>query len=125
MPRVAYRQGMASGTSALAELIVSARKALDWSQERLAEESGVGRRTIIRWETEANAEPLASQLRDVANALRIPAEDAFRAVGWLPARIDERRRVSLEDYTDGELIAELQRRMTATAPAEERGRKTA
>lgn len=119
---MAYAQAMA--VSELARLITEARKDRGWSQEKLAEESGVGRRTIIRWETEADAEPLAGQLRDVARTLGVPVTSAFRAVGWLPPA-DERPAATLQDYTDAELIAELQRRMDSPRPAPESGRRTA
>lgn len=66
------------------ELIRRARKSRDWSRERLANESGVGLRTLGRWESGETEDPSHDQVSAVVDALGIPLEDALAALGWLP-----------------------------------------
>lgn len=88
-----------------AAVIKARRKALGWSQARLAEEGGVDRATILRWEQGRMSNP--EKVASVALVLGIDPVDAFRWIGFLPAA------ETAEPETDPELL-ELERQM-ATA----------
>jgi transcriptional regulator with XRE-family HTH domain len=76
----------AARESAFAVLIRETRKLRGWSQEELADRSGVSRPTLQRWENGQITEPAGSQVSRVSEALEIDPEDAYRALGWLPQR---------------------------------------
>lgn len=67
-----------------AVLIRRARTERGLTQEQLADQSGVGRSTIIRWENGQITEPEPAQVRAAAEVLGIQLETAYRAIGWLP-----------------------------------------
>lgn len=83
VPQLAYVSGMGDGQDAFASLIRDARQRHGWSQDELAEESSVGRRTISRWENGDATTPEAQQVMAVADALGIAREEVFQALGWL------------------------------------------
>lgn len=92
-----------------AEVVEARRRARGWSQERLAEEAGVSRYTIIRWEQGRRSDP--DSVVAVALALDIEPVDAFRWIGFLPAT-----ETGAEPETDPELL-ELERQMDAARTA--------
>lgn len=63
-----------------------ARTLRGWSQEELAERTGISKNTILRWENDQISDPDPLQVRRAAEALSVDIEDAFRALGWLPER---------------------------------------
>lgn len=73
-----------------ATFIRAARKRRGLTQEQLAEQSDVGRSTIIRWEN-GQTEPSREQLHAVAAVLDVPVEDVYEALGWLPPSAAEPR----------------------------------
>ena len=104
---------------AWATLLKSARERLGWTQEDLANRAGVSRWTIMRWE-QGSQEGRPDHLRKVADALGIPAADAFRAIGWLdpsptpppepvPATYEERKKLLFEVLhpEDRAMVAEV------------------
>jgi len=68
---------------AFAKLVRDARRLQDISQDELAERSGVGRSTVLRYEKGLTSMPDAAQVIAVVDVLGIPREEAFRALGWL------------------------------------------
>jgi transcriptional regulator with XRE-family HTH domain len=101
------------------EAVRRARKRLGWSQDDLAAELGIVRKTVSRWETGAIGEPQLSQLRQLIEVTGAPPEDLLRAVGLLPARDgDLPTRATLDEFADRELLAELQRRTEARMETE-------
>jgi transcriptional regulator with XRE-family HTH domain len=80
--------------------IVELRQAQGWTQERLADESGVGLRTVQR--LEAGADASLESLSLVADALRVPVRDLFSAINdeVLSSRVD-----SLQDRTEVQQVA--------------------
>ncbi len=68
-----------------ADLIASARKAKDWSQDKLSDESGVDRSTISRWERRLTDKPEPEHVRAVCAALGIDPRQAAVALGFLTA----------------------------------------
>ncbi len=69
--------------AAFADLIHDARKRRGWSHDKLAEESGVGRTTIFRWEGGDAQNPTPDQIRAVCAALGIDPKQALLALGYL------------------------------------------
>lgn len=67
-----------------ARLVRQVRSDLGWTQQQLADESGIGVRTIIRWENSQGGDPELGQLQALIAATGVPAEDVLRAVGVLP-----------------------------------------
>lgn len=67
----------------IATLIRTARHRLQWSQEKLAEEAGVDRQTIIRYESGRSRAPDPIQFRRVCHALGITPLDAAIALGYV------------------------------------------
>lgn len=67
--------------SRFATLIKDARRRRGWTQERLAEESRVGRTTIIRWESGGTVNPVPEQVRAVCKALGIDPREVPIALG--------------------------------------------
>lgn len=98
----------------LAQLIRAARDGRRWSQERLAEESGVGRSTIIRWEHGKITEPAPAELIAVVDALGVAREDAFIAVGWLDGDEREGLLAGLANATREEIFEALRHKDQAT-----------
>lgn len=84
---------------ALGQRIRSAREARGWSQEQLAEALGVAKRTIGNWE---RGRPPKQHIGALENLLGLQ----LRA-------IDEGRTEGLAAYEDGELVADLFRRLAA------------
>lgn len=107
--------------TALGVLIRGARKRRGWSQDRLEQESGVARRTIVRWETGEGTNPDGVQLVAVADALEIDRADVLRAVGWLPPNEepDDRLRPYLSREQVDDMIAMLEDMKRRTEPATE------
>lgn len=90
-PRMAYGASMArkeERAGSFAGYIRHARKARGWTQEELADHSGLGVRTVIRWELGEVTEPDARQVIAAADALEVEPEDAFYALGWLRRKDD-------------------------------------
>lgn len=85
-PRSAYRVRVGDGKrrTELAKLLIGARHRRGWTQSEASERSGVPTRTIARWEAESDARPDAALLVDLLDALDVPRESGFRALGWLP-----------------------------------------
>lgn len=52
-----------------------------WSRTQLAHEIGMSRNTIDNWKKQANP-PQAGTIRDVAEKLGIPHDEALRLAGW-------------------------------------------
>nr|WP_246211424.1 helix-turn-helix transcriptional regulator [Phytoactinopolyspora alkaliphila] len=75
--------------SAFSRAVQRARGLHGWSQQQLAERSGIGERTIARWEKEGG-DPYIGQVRKLVAATGIPAEDVLRAVGLLPEHAEVR-----------------------------------
>jgi len=75
--------------------IMELRQAQGWTQERLANESGVGLRTIQR--LEAGQDASLETLSLVAEALHVPVRDLFTAIedAGMSSRVD-----SLQDRTE-------------------------
>lgn len=82
-----------------ATLIRETREQRGWSQQELAERTGVDRKTISRWEAGTNV-PDPEQAIAAASALGLSSESAFRAIGWLPDGLSARQEVL-------QLIAEM------------------
>ena len=80
--------------------IMELRQAQGWTQERLANESGVGLRTIQR--LEAGQDASLETLSLVAEALHVPVRDLFTSIedAGLSSRVD-----SLQDRTDEQQAA--------------------
>lgn len=80
--------------------IMELRQAQGWTQERLANESGVGLRTIQR--LEAGQDASLETLSLVAEALHVPVRDLFTTIedASLSSRVD-----SLQDRTDEQQTA--------------------
>jgi transcriptional regulator with XRE-family HTH domain len=80
--------------------IMELRQAQGWTQERLANESGVGLRTIQR--LEAGQDASLETLSLVADALHVPVRDLFTTIedADLSSRVD-----SLEDRTEQQQTA--------------------
>jgi transcriptional regulator with XRE-family HTH domain len=78
MPNEAQERG-----NAFAELIRDARRARHWTQERLIEESGVSRSTVVRWESGRAERPDPDQVRALCRALGIDPRRAAVALGYL------------------------------------------
>ena len=80
--------------------IMELRQARGWTQERLANESGVGLRTIQR--LEAGQDASLETLSLVAEALHVPVRDLFTTIedASLSSRVD-----SLQDRTDEQQTA--------------------
>jgi transcriptional regulator with XRE-family HTH domain len=80
--------------------IVEIRQAQGWTQERLANESGVGLRTVQR--LEAGQDASLETLSLVAEALRVSVRDLFSVIddAALSSRVD-----SLEGRTDEQQVA--------------------
>lgn len=68
---------------AFAALIRDARRRRGWTQERLAEESGVGLSTILRWESGRTTQPLSQQVRAVCRVLGIDPRESAVALGYV------------------------------------------
>jgi transcriptional regulator with XRE-family HTH domain len=66
------------------DAVRQARTRLGWSQDELAADLGIVRKTVSRWETGAIDEPQLSQLRQLIEVTGAPAEDLLRSVGLLP-----------------------------------------
>ncbi|WP_166344940.1 helix-turn-helix transcriptional regulator [Phytoactinopolyspora limicola] len=69
---------------AFARVVVDARTRRGWTQEDLALASGIGERTISRWE-KRGAEPRIGQIRAFIDATNAAPEDILRALDLLPA----------------------------------------
>jgi len=67
----------------IAALIRTARHRRQWSQQRLSEEAGVDRQTIIRYESGRSQTPDPVQFRKVCKALGISSIDAAIALGFI------------------------------------------
>lgn len=80
--------------------IMELRQAQGWTQERLANESGVGLRTIQR--LEAGQDASLETLSLVADALHVPVRDLFTTIedAGMSSRVD-----SLQDRTDEQQAA--------------------
>lgn len=80
--------------------IVEIRQAQGWTQERLADKSGVGLRTIQR--LEAGQDASLETLSLIAEALRVSVRDLFSVIDdpALNSRVD-----SLQDRTDEQQVA--------------------
>lgn len=70
---------------AFANLIRKGRRAKGWTQDRLVEESGVSRSTVLRWEGGDASRPDPDQVRAVCLALGIDPRRAAVALGYLTA----------------------------------------
>jgi transcriptional regulator with XRE-family HTH domain len=68
---------------AFANLIREARRAKNWTQDKLVDESGVSRSTILRWESGDASRPDPDQVRAVCLALGIDPRRAAVALGYL------------------------------------------
>jgi transcriptional regulator with XRE-family HTH domain len=68
---------------AFAELIRKARQDRQWTQDRLIEESGVSRSTLVRWENGRAERPDPDQVRALCRALGIDPRLAAVALGYL------------------------------------------
>lgn len=77
------RAGRQNGS--FAHLIITARKARNWSQNTLATHSGTSRATIIRYESGEAVHPEPGQIRAVCAALDIDPKRALLALGYLTA----------------------------------------
>jgi transcriptional regulator with XRE-family HTH domain len=95
------------------------------SARSFAEALGVDPSRISRYETGADAVP-DEVAEKIATVLR---RDIIEVRGglalWVPPSSAPRKVVTLADFTDRELMAELERRMAASRPAPETGRRTA
>jgi transcriptional regulator with XRE-family HTH domain len=69
--------------AAFAALIREARDRKRWTQDRLVEESGLSRSTILRWEGGQVVNPKPDELRAVCTALGINPRRAAVALGYL------------------------------------------
>lgn len=80
--------------------IIELRQAQGWTQERLANASGVGLRTVQR--LEAGQDASLETLTLVAEALQVPVRDLFTSIdnAALSSRVD-----SLQDRTDAQQAA--------------------
>lgn len=99
------RMAYISSVTPFGRAVRAARQHRDWSQEELAAATGIGRRTISRWETGEIQEPLLAQLRALINATGVDPSDILRSVGLLPdddAEPEPPRKLSLR-----ELVSEL------------------
>lgn len=68
---------------AFANLIRDGRRAKGWTQDRLVEESGVSRSTVLRWEGGDASRPDPDQVRAVCIVLGIDPRRAAVALGYL------------------------------------------
>lgn len=68
---------------AFANLIRDGRRAKGWTQDRLVEESGVSRSTVLRWEAGDASRPDPDQVRAVFLALGMDPRQAAVALGYL------------------------------------------
>lgn len=68
---------------AFANLIREGRRAKGWTQDRLVDESGVSRSTVLRWEAGDASRPDPDQVRAVCLALGIDPRRAAVALGYL------------------------------------------
>lgn len=71
------------GVIGLAQLIRAAREALDWTQERLARESGVSRPTVQRYEQAKIRTPEPRQVRQIILALGVDPREIPVALGMV------------------------------------------
>src|SRR6185369_8893903 len=109
-PRRVMPPDAASSTGARRQRLVQRRKALGLTQEELAEQVGVGRSTMVRWER-GESEPLPSIRARLARALKVSAEvlesllaaDDGRGDGAVPRQLP----AAVADFTGR--AAELQR----------------
>lgn len=76
------RHGAGAGGDSFRAVIRAARKRRGLTQAELAHISGVSRSTLIRWESGEIARPEPDQLNAVIEAVGVPAEDVYRALGW-------------------------------------------
>ncbi len=89
-----YSCNMDAATPTFGELIATARRARNWSQEDLERESGVSRGSISRWERGIADRPEPENVRAVCRALGIDPRRAAVALGYLtadevdPSRLD-------------------------------------
>ncbi len=60
----------------------------NWSQADLARESGINKQSIHYYLTESAKPPHAHALAKIAYALKLPAEEVYRAAGFLPSPPD-------------------------------------
>jgi len=68
---------------ALAQKLKELRLERGWTQEELAERSGLGRRTISYWEAEERKRPPADILLRYAKAFNIKPEELYQAAGYI------------------------------------------
>lgn len=78
---MAYIAPMTRGASRFAAAFARARGGT--SKVELAEKSGIGRRTLTRWEVE-DGEPSLEQLRRIVRVLPDGADDMLRSLDLLP-----------------------------------------
>lgn len=92
-----------------ATLIRTARHAKSWTQEELGERSGVGRQTVIRWESGRAVNPDPEQVRAVCLALEIDPREAPIALGYFTrAEMGLPPRRTSQDKSIDEVIEILQ-----------------
>ena len=67
----------------LAQKLKELRKERDWTQEEVAEHSGLGRRTVSYWEKKDRKRPPANILLGFARAYNIKPEELYQAAGYI------------------------------------------
>lgn len=79
---IADAESLASPQGTFADLIIEARKRKGWDQEKLADEAGLNRSTIVRWERGLASSPNPAQVRAVCAALDIDPKVAAQKLGY-------------------------------------------
>jgi transcriptional regulator with XRE-family HTH domain len=92
------------GSNLFVEMLKRRRRALNLRQEDLADQTGVSRYSVMRWEG-GEVLPEPAQIAPLARALQVDPLDVFRALGWLP--IEEDRPVAPELPVELDRLAAL------------------
>jgi ribosome-binding protein aMBF1 (putative translation factor) len=79
---IADAESLTSLQATFADLIVEARRHKGWDQETLAEQAGLSRTTISRWESGLASSPNPAQVRAVCAALDIDPKVAAQKLGY-------------------------------------------
>jgi transcriptional regulator with XRE-family HTH domain len=102
-------------------LIRHARKAQKWRIIDVVDRTGIGRTTLIRWESGETTEPKPREVAEVADALGIDRVEAFRALGWLADDSEPEPELSRDEMFDMaiELMGQAHELMNRVAEIDE------